>query len=313
MKPRHALLGFALVTTLYVGALIWADSRNQVFSALPRLLQTMPILVALSFLSYVIRYARWHWLLMRAGSRTHIGRGFLSYIAGFAFTATPGKVGELVRIRYLLPQGVPASRVLAAFVYERAFDMIVVLILASLAITRSNLFVLALIFVVALVATLVMVALHPGWLTRLATLLAARGLDRAASTIITLRDGLATCRTWATPLDVVVALVAGGVAWCITSASFVWLLWQLDVSIPTLSAFAIFPLAMLAGAASMLPGGIGSTEAVIIATLLLFDVPVGTATLAAVGIRLSSLWFAILSGLSAVAALELSSPARNKG
>ena len=41
------------------------------------------------------------------------------------------------------------------------------------------------------------------------------------------------------------------------------------------------------------------------ALLLFVDVPIATATLAAVGIRLASLWFAIVCGFVAAAVLEL--------
>lgn len=62
----------------------------------------------------------------------------------------------------------------------------------------------------------------------------------------------------------------------------------------------------LAGAASMLPGGVGSTEAALVALLSLFEVPMGIAILAAVGIRLATMWFAVLCGLCALGILEVS-------
>jgi uncharacterized protein (TIRG00374 family) len=67
---------------------------------------------------------------------------------------------------------------------------------------------------------------------------------------------------------------------------------------------AVYPLSMLAGAASMLPGGVGSTEATIVGLLSLFDVPLGVAALAAIGIRFSSMWFAVLCGFIALSILE---------
>lgn len=308
MKPRYAVLGFAIITIAYLAALVWADSKSHVFTALPKLLSAMPLLVALSMLTYLIRYVRWYWLLARAGNRTRIVPGYLAYLAGFAFTATPGKVGELLRIRYLTPQGVPAFRVLAAFIYERAFDLVIVLVLAALAITRWDLFLLAVAFVVVLIAGLVIVVTHPAWLTFASTKAESLGFARISSLVIALRDALATCRMWTNPLDLMISALLGLLAWCVASTAFVWLLVQLGIDLPLRAAFAIFPLAMLAGAASMLPGGIGSTEAVIVAILSLHDVPIGIATLAAVGIRLSSIWFAILCGLIAAAALEVAWP-----
>jgi len=146
-------------------ALIWVDSRNYVFRELPKLLAVMPVLAGMSLVSYLLRYVRWHWLLSRTGNKTPMVVGFLAYLAGFAFTATPGKVGELVRIRYLAPLGVAPWKVLAAFVYERAFDLIVVLLLAALVIEQMEVFVAAFGFVLLFLAALILVALNPSWVT----------------------------------------------------------------------------------------------------------------------------------------------------
>lgn len=230
--------------------------------------------------------------------------GYLAYLAGFAFTATPGKLGELLRIRYLTPQGVPPWRVLAAFVYERALDLMAVLLLSALAIGQNDIFIIVFGFAVIILSGLVFAVLNPAWLTRASVYMRFYRLNKLARICRTVRDGLSGCRVWATLPDILVSIVLGVLAWCITSFSFVWLLNQLGVSIPALSALAIYPLSMLAGAASMLPGGVGSTEATIVVLLSLFDVPLATATLAAVGIRFSSMWFAVLCGFVALCALE---------
>jgi uncharacterized protein (TIRG00374 family) len=72
------------------------------------------------------------------------------------------------------------------------------------------------------------------------------------------------------------------------------------VEIPAFNAFSIYPLAMLAGAASMIPGGVGSAEAAIVFQLNLYDVPLSIAILIAVVVRLGTMWFSILCGLFAV-------------
>lgn len=305
MKVRRVLIGFSLVTGLYLVALIWVDSRSQVFVGLPAVLAAMPVLFGASLLSYMLRYVRWHWLLRRAGSKTYVFPGFLAYLAGFAFTATPGKVGELLRIRYLEPQGVPPWKVLAAFVYERAFDLPVVLLLASLAISRMDVFLFSAGFVVLFLSLIILVALNGGWLTRLSAYLRLFRLTRVARTFETLRDGLSGCRIWLTPVDVIVSLALGFAAWSLTSLSFVYLLSHLDIALPVPTAVATYPLAMLAGAASMLPGGVGSTEVTIVALLAIYGVPLGVATSAAVGIRFATLWFSVGCGLLSLCILEV--------
>ncbi len=189
MKIKRALIGFGLITVFYLAALIWADSKRQVFTGLPLLAAAMPVLVSASFVLYLLRYARWHWLLRRAGCQTPVGRGFLAYLSGFAFTATPGKVGELLRIRYLMPLGV-----LAAFVYERAFDLLAVLVLASLFISRRDVFTFVTSFVVVFVGLIAVAAHRPGALTRAGALLRLRRAGKLARLVKTLRDGLTGCR-----------------------------------------------------------------------------------------------------------------------
>lgn len=305
MRIKAALLGFLLLTALYVGALVWADARRNVFDGLIPLAAVLPGLLILSLLTYAARYARWRWLLARAGHATPLVSGFLAYLAGFAFTATPGKVGELVRIRYFVPMGVPAWRVISVFVFERALDLIVVLGLATLAIPDRRLIVMAALFVALCLALVIALARRPALLGQLAQRLPARGSHRAAAVLQALAQGFAGCSVWMRPTDLLLSAVLGLLAWGGTALGFVHLLHRLGVdSLPLAEALAIYPLSMLAGAASMLPGGIGSTEATIAALLASFGVAVSTGVLAAVGIRFATLWFAILCGLASVLTLE---------
>ena len=41
MKLKGSLIGFALITCLYLGLLIWLDARKQVFTHLPQLWQPL--------------------------------------------------------------------------------------------------------------------------------------------------------------------------------------------------------------------------------------------------------------------------------
>ena len=261
-------------------------------------------MLALAFISYLLRYTRWRWLLGRAGHRIPWAAGSLSYLSGFAFTATPGKVGELVRVRYFAHAGVPAARTISAFVYERTFDLLSVVLLAALAIPALPLFVLLVAFVAALIGAVALTAARPGWLLRGAAWLRLRQWPRLAWAARTLARGLVGCRVWLRPADMLVSLGLGLAAWGVVALSFAWLLDGLGIALPWRDAAAIYPTAMLAGAASMLPAGIGTTEATIVALLALHSVPLGLGALAAVGVRVATLWFAVLCGFAAIAVLE---------
>ena len=131
MKIGKAAIGFLLLTCFYLGLLLWVDAKNHVLTQLHLLANALPFLLGISLLSYLFRYLRWYWLLSRSGFSVEWRYGLIAYLAGFAFTATPGKVGELIRIRYFTKVGVPANISFGAFIYERTLDLIVVLFLAS--------------------------------------------------------------------------------------------------------------------------------------------------------------------------------------
>lgn len=304
MRLDRAIAALLLATALYVVALVWADTRNEAFAHLPDVAGMLPALACASMLSYMVRYARWSWLLRRAGHRVPARAGVLAYLTGFAFTATPGKFGELIRIRYFAPLGVPSARVLAAFLYERAFDLLAVLLLAGLAVPQLRLFLVLAGFVGGVVGALLWLARHPAWLLKVRRGLRRRKMRWLARIVGTVHAALDGCRVWLTPADIAVSFGLGITAWSIAAASFVWLLCALGIALPWSAAFAMYPTAMLAGAASMLPAGIGSTELTLVLLLAAHAVPGGVATVAAIGIRLASLWFSVLCGFVSLGILE---------
>lgn len=304
MKPRYAAATFWLVGLAYIGLLFWLDQDKGRFSQLDELLMTMPILLGCALTALILRGLRWQWLLTRAGHSTGMTRGLLAYFTGFAFTATPGKVGELVRIRYLQPMGVPAARVISAFVFERTLDLLVVLGIALLAAWHWDVFPVVVGFVLLVVSVVLWMVRHPSHFDGLIHVLSGWGFSRVSRMFELIKEGIASSTAWLTPLDLVVSLVLGTVAWGLTTFAFVFLLNQLGISLPLLTSLAIYPTAMLAGAASMLPGGLGSTEAAVIALLAGMGVSVSQGAIAAIGIRLATLWFAILLGFLSMLFLE---------
>lgn len=305
MTLTRALAILGVLTAAYLALLVAVDLHGGVFERGLQLLPIAPVLFSASLGSYVLRHARWHWLLHRAGARVAPWTGLLAYLAGFAFTATPGKVGELLRIRYFQALHVPAPTVIAAFVFERAMDLVVVLALATLSISRPGIWVTATAFVVALLGLLALAARFPRVIGRFAARLRAMRLVRLARLVRLVASGLSGSRRWLTVQDLGVSLVLGAAAWGLTSWSFVFLLHHLtSTAVPAAQLLAIYPMAMLAGAASMIPGGLGSTEVTIVVLLTAAAVPLPIASLAAIGIRLSTLWFAIACGILSMWTLE---------
>jgi uncharacterized protein (TIRG00374 family) len=304
MKIGRALIGFGLLTALYVGALVYVDQQNHVFARGIDLAWLLPQVALFAFISFVLRAARWRWLLGRRRFHFRWVSGFLAYVSGFALTASPGKVGELVRVRYFGALGVPADQVVACFVFERLLDLVAVLLLARFLVGTAPGFATALAFVALVVVTVVALSRSANLWAALAQRLQQVRWHGWARLSLVIGRGLAGAMSFFRPLELAVAIAVGIIAWTIQSFGSVFLLGKLGIIVPPLAAFALYPLALLIGAASMLPGGIGTTEAAMILLLRGFGAPLDLAVLAAIGIRLSNLWFAIALGLLAIPILE---------
>lgn len=301
---RWPVIALAAVLAVYFGVLLGVDSGRQVFARSGEIVTALPVVLACSLASYLVRYARWRWLLANSGHRVPWWSGFLAYVAGFAFTASPGKVGELLRVRYFSRFGVPAARVVACFIFERLLDLLVLLAFACLLAGSIPGIGLAIAFVLAVLILVVAAARLDRLRLRSQYLLRRWRLRRLARLLRVVLLGVRKAGDYVTGPSLVVATGLGLLGWGIQCIGYAIGLNQLGVALPWVATFAVAPAAILIGAASMLPGGIATTEAATVVILSHLGVDIAHATLAAVALRLCSIWFAMLLGFAAVIVLE---------
>jgi len=275
-----------------------------VLSRLSQLAAPLCGCVVLVLCSYLVRYQRWHTVLRAQGHRVPWRSGLYAYLAGFAFTASPGKAGELLRIRYFSRLGVPASTTLATFVYERALDLLVITALSAAAARLVPVFGVLAAIVLALILGLCVMACWPA-LQRFAAALISRlpgaSVRRLAMFLLA---GARDLRPLLRPGLTSVSALYGAAAWLLTSVAFAWLCLAMGIQVSWEHALSIYPLAMLVGALSFVPGGVGTTEAAIVLMLGALGVATDIALAVAIGIRLASLWLAVLVGMLTMASLE---------
>ena len=305
MKFGKVLTAYSFILLLYLVVLLLADKGKGFFEYGPAALAQLPLLMLLALLSYGLRYVRWYWLLKCSGHPGPVLSGWWAYLSGFALTATPGKVGELLRFRYFGRLGVSADRVMSAFVFERALDLAVVFALATLFIADLHMFWHAFFFLSWFIIFLIVIVFHPEILRPLSIFCAQKQWIRLSRFFEFLINVLQGCRTWLKPWPMVLSLMIGVAAWSLTSFAFVNLLDRLNIQMPWLAAFSTYPTAMLAGAASMLPGGVGSTEAAIVLQLKWHDIDTSAGILVAVVIRLGTMWFSVFCGFIAILIQEV--------
>lgn len=257
------------------------------------------VLVALlSLLNYALRVVRWRVYLARLGHVLPWRFTALTFMSGFAFTLSPGKLGEMVRVRYYQPLGIPVSSITAAFFVERLLDLLAmillaVVVLAELQAYRQVLWV-AVVLVVGLLAVLAGVPWH-----RVSQALAGRPqtqgrLFMAARSLVSM---LSNARQFLTPGLLIAGLLLGLVAWGLEAVGLKILgdiISPVPLSLP--SAVGIYAIAIIVGALSFLPGGLGSTEAVMGSLLMAHGYDASQALLLTLVCRLLTLWLAVLIG-----------------
>ena len=287
---KQLLLVFGLVATAYAAALlVWGDNPR---AFLARLWSSSGLLAtSLCLLNYGLRGLRWRLWMAHYGRRFGLLQGLRLYLAGYAFTPTPGNIGEAVRGLLLAREPLGARQSLAIFGAERLADLLCLLLLCLPAAVWAW--------------EQGMVQRLPGWALwvmlggAVAAMLAAAALFRFRRGALRPPGWLQ--EAWAClhlqPLAWLGLTLTAWAAQCVA----VWLVCNdlgLALGLPTATGF--YAVAMVGGALSALPAGLGGTEAVLTGLLVAHGAAAGSALGTTVVIRLLTLWLAVAIGLLAL-------------
>ena len=287
---KQLLLVLGLVATAYAAALlVWGDNPRTSLAHLWSWTGLQAGLLCL--LNYGLRGLRWRLWMAHYGRHFGPLQGLRLYLAGYAFTPTPGNVGEAARGMMLAHNPLGARQSLAIFGAERLADLLCLLLLCLPAmgwalrqgVAQAAPTWLRVLLAVGLLAVLMVLGVlfrrrramlqRFGWLQEAWHCLALRPLVWFTLTLL----------AWA----------AQGLA--------VWLICRaFGVSLGPLAATGFYALAMVAGALSALPAGLGGTEAVLTGLLVASGASPGVALGITVLARLLTLWLAVAIGMMAL-------------
>jgi uncharacterized protein (TIRG00374 family) len=292
---RAVFWSVALAALGYLALSLWAGWR-EVLAAVTLVGPWVLLgLLALSLSNYLLRFLRWAGYLALLDAPVDWRINLKAYFAGFALTTSPGKLGETLRSVLLKPHGVPPAASLAAFFAERASDLLSILVLAAIGLwsyppARP---------IVGLALAGVLIALLlVQWTTLIVAIdrWAAARPQKWARLLLRLCEIVLHFRRCFSLSALTAGLLIGVLAWLAEGVGFWWLLDALGHPLPLNTAVFIYAFAMLIGGISFLPGGLGSSEAVMIALLALNGFPESAAVTATLICRLATLWFAVALG-----------------
>ena len=285
----------------YLAAIFWFGWRETVTALAALGWQTLLTGAVLASTAYLWRFGRWEYSLRCLGYAVPRLRHLGIYLSGLALTATPGKAGETFRSALLLQLGVRVPHSLAAFLADRASDVLGMCLLGGLAawfVGQPLTWVWVLTFSLMLLGScgFAYLLLHPqtgvwwNWLLRHLHWLPVKGGQEMLES---------WARVWKLPRVLAFSVVAM-LAYGSQAMVFAWFCDVAGLGLPVSDCVLIFVQATLFGAASMLPGGLGAMEAALVLQLIERGVGDGVALSLAISIRLVTLWLAMILGGSAL-------------
>lgn len=277
-----------------------SDYRTIMASLLEFPVEKLAVVVGLVVVGWLLRGWRFYYYLQQAKEPVPLGYSIAAFLAGFALTGTPAKLGEAVKGVFLKQDyNVPVTRVVGIVMVERLMDLWGVLLLGSLSLMMfrgwRGLFLLTGLAVLAGGAFLCMERLYRPVLERLGRISYLKWVcDKALTILLTGRDLM-------TPRIFIVGLIVSAIAWGMEAISLYVILDALGLPVTLLQANFVYCFSTILGAVSMLPGGIGGTEAGMIGLLAFLGISYTSGLPAVILIRLCTLWLAVLVGLGFMA------------
>lgn len=289
---KLTLFGFLAVFFVYLGLAGYLQYSSKVGAIFSFPWKNYGLLVlGLVALAWFLRGLRWHYYLRYLGFReVPFWKSLQIFFASFTFTITPAKAGELAKAALLkIDFDVPLSKTTSILIVERLMDLVAVLFLAIGSLFLSSRafwpFLICCFLVIAVLLAIFFGRFFQPFLKKHSKTRFLKWLLEKISEILKASHFLITPRTL--PLSLVLSFVA----WSIEAMAFFLVLNGLKIPVGFFSAIFIYGLATLAGAISMLPGGIGGTEGTMLGMLVFQGIKATTALPAIFIIRLCTLWF----------------------
>ncbi|CAN5784463.1 lysylphosphatidylglycerol synthase transmembrane domain-containing protein [soil metagenome] len=298
------LLGVAVVSVLIV-----LSDRDALLDAASSFdMRLLPLILLLTLGNYALRFLKWQYYLRRVGVRDlPTGVSALIFVSGFSMAMTPGKVGEFLKSLLVRARtGASMTKTLPVVFAERITDGLSMVVLSTIGLLAFRVG-WPLLILMSFVLGAILIVIQQQWLVE-AVLNRLRGTRFLEGRIDELWQLYRSTRTLLRPRPLAEMVSLSSVSWFFECLVLYFILrglgfehsWNL-----MLAATFVFATSAWLGGASLLPGGLGATEASAAALLIVtVDDPAMTGTVAAAAtliLRFATLWFGVIVGLAALA------------
>ncbi len=266
-----------------------------------------PVILILSLCNYGARFLKWEYYTKVLDIKIERKMSFIIFLSSFIMSITPGKIGEVFK-SYLLKEtnGTPVSRSAPIVFAERITDFLSLTLLSIVGALMlgygTNLIIGFAIFFVVLV---LVISSRKISYAIIGVLEKFRFISKISIKLHTAYDSIYQMVRFK---ELIITVLLSIFAWSFECFSFYLVIngfgIENSVHVDIFIATFVYGFATLAGAATMLPGGLGATDASITGLLVLLSIPKNIAVASTLIIRSATLWFAVVVGIAAVAVYQ---------
>jgi uncharacterized membrane protein YbhN (UPF0104 family) len=298
LNPKKALLAALVLGVVAVALVSLAGDLPKTLSAAAT---SSPLVIGaalgLALANYLLRSLKWLHLLRRLHPDLDLRAATTSFFAGLSMSMTPGKLGELLKAVMLKEtRQVPMTVTAPAVLVDRLTDLLALLALVTGGVLALG-YGLDVVLVGAAMCALVMLAVLWPPMTRLALRVLA-WVPVLGRHVAGLEGTLRNCAALLRPGTLLWTTALSALAWFAECLAFQLILRDLGAPSTLFHAVFIYSLGTIAGAVSMLPGGLIATEGSMLFLVASYFqlLGEGAAAAAVLLVRFCTLWFAVLLG-----------------
>lgn len=300
MQFRTLIILVAVAAISYLCMMLWAGYDDVIAAAAMAGLAGILVALSLSLANLLLRFLRWHRYLSSVHRGIPAMHSLSIYFSGFALTASPGKLGELIRSVFLKNQGVRYTDSVAVFFSDRLSDLIAVLALVAVGLWKYDAGRLSLLVLGVVAVTVFILTRAPSFVSVFTNWSENRAHPRLRELLLALPRMIGSVRQCTTGYNLLLGFALGLLAWASQGVALYCLATSMGAHITMLEAIFVHSLSILAGALSLLPGGIGATDLTMAGMLILYQLDAPQAVACAILLRLITLWFAVTLGVIAL-------------
>lgn len=300
---KKIIFSIVLGAAVFLGLSIYANFSEllEAFALYNWLM--FPLVLALSFCNYIARFFKWEYYTKTLNIQIERKMSFLIFLSSFIMSITPGKVGEVFK-SYLLKEynGTSISKSAPIVFAERITDFLS-LVLLSMAgalmfgygttlIIGFGVFFILLVFIISNRKLSYAII---GFMERFKFI---------AKISHKIHESYDSIYQMVQLKELIITIILSIFAWSFECFSFYLIVNGFGaeniIHVDILTATFVYGFATIAGAVTMLPGGLGATDASITGLLVFLGITKSIAAASTMIIRAATLWFAVVVGMGAI-------------